>query len=206
MDGNYLLVDSDGNATAVDGEITIGRGTESSLILKDKLVSRHHVTVWMEGDVLMIRDEESVNGTFVNDEQIYEPTELKAGDTFRLGDEVLTVRPPLGDDATVRDVRAPEEVEKEVEAEAPKEEQSVDDFSDYADYEEVQPEKPVQPVEAAQTPDSVVEVDEYADQVEAGGEKNNNKTLLIIGLVALVLVCCCVVVGVGGWLVLANSY
>ncbi|HKJ27858.1 MAG TPA: FHA domain-containing protein [Anaerolineales bacterium] len=182
MDGHYLLIDSTGNATEVDGELMIGRGKEAGLILKDKLVSRHHATVYMEGEVLMVRDEDSVNGSFVNGKQIYEPTALNDQDKVQFGDEVLIVRAPLGEQATVRDVRATvEEVINKTEKEP-----------ELAEKPEIVESMPVDVSEA-----------EMVDG-EDGGGKDNKKLFLIIAIV-LVVLCCCVILGVAGWFVVTNS-
>jgi pSer/pThr/pTyr-binding forkhead associated (FHA) protein len=182
MDGFYLLVDSTGNATEVDGEVKVGRGQDNELVLEDKLVSRHHATVWMEGDVLMVRDEGSVNGTFVNRTQIYEPTALKDQDTVQFGDEVITVRAPLGEAATVLDTRR----------EAKEAKTEVDMNPD-----EAMPQESAKPVEPA---DDLPSLEGGFQEVEKSG--GLDKKWLIIGAVALVLLCCCIVVGVGGWFLL----
>lgn len=187
MGDNYFLVDEAGNATEVAGEVKIGRNKTNELVISDPLASRHHATVYMEGENLMIRDEGSSNGTFVNRAQIYEATALKDQDTIQFGDEEYIVRAPLWDSATLR---APENVVDEIiEAEpAPKkmEETSI----------------------GPQTVTPEV-VDQDADIPAGEGleppKKDNNKIILII-VAAVVLLCICCLVIVGGvFLINSNS-
>ena len=99
---NYLLVDSQGNATEITTDMKVGRSKTNDVVLTDPLASRHHATVYLEGSSLMIRDEQSVNGTIVNGRQIYEPTKLQDMDEIQFGDEVLTVRAPLAESKTIK--------------------------------------------------------------------------------------------------------
>lgn len=72
----------------MDGEqMTVGRGTVD-LRFDDQSLSRHHATVFREGERVWISDENSTNGTFVNGIQVsHAGTPLKNGDSIRLGDE-----------------------------------------------------------------------------------------------------------------------
>lgn len=99
---NYLLVSTNGQATEIVGETKIGRSKTNDLVLVDPLASRHHATIYFEGDVIMIRDEQSVNGTIVNGSQIYEATVLEDRDTVQFGDEVFNLRAPLAESKTVK--------------------------------------------------------------------------------------------------------
>lgn len=79
---------------AVKGEsLTIGRGAVD-LQIDDQSLSRHHATVYREGERVWISDENSTNGTFVNGSPVSRAgTPLKNGDSIRLGNETtLTVQ------------------------------------------------------------------------------------------------------------------
>jgi len=102
MTENYLLVDAAGSATEIKGETKIGRSKTNEVVLSDPLASRHHATIYMEGDVLMLRDEQSINGTIVNRGQIYDPVALNDKDTIQFGDETFTVRAPLAEAKTMK--------------------------------------------------------------------------------------------------------
>jgi pSer/pThr/pTyr-binding forkhead associated (FHA) protein len=99
---HFILVDDNGKAIELKGEIKIGRSKTNQVVLADPLASRHHATIYSEGDTLMIRDEQSVNGTIVNGGQIYEPTVIKDLDKIQFGDEMFTVRAPLSESRTIK--------------------------------------------------------------------------------------------------------
>ena len=182
MSENYLLVDAEGNATEVSGDIKIGRNKTNELVISDPLASRHHATVYKDGETLMIRDEGSSNGTYVNGEQIYEPTSLSDQDKIQFGDEEYTVRAPLWDSATIR---APQEGEEPVVEEAVVSKKA--------------PEMSSGPRElAGETVISEMPVEE----VDAPPAKNSNRTILIIALAVVFLCFCCIVIA--GILVFVN--
>src|SRR3989304_9709444 len=68
--------------------VTIGRGTSSSLQLHDTEVPREHVELVRRGDVFVLRDMSSSNGTFVNGKRVDE-CELASGDQLQLGRSLL---------------------------------------------------------------------------------------------------------------------
>jgi hypothetical protein len=74
---------------------TIGR-EGCDIVLSDSEVSRRHAMVRREGDVFVIEDLGSTNGTFVNGERITAPRRLTEGDEVRFGDTVWSLRGPAG--------------------------------------------------------------------------------------------------------------
>lgn len=66
-------------------EITIGRELDNAVPLDDLKVSRYHARLMQRGELLMLEDLDSANGTFVNNEAITEPTALKSGDIIQIG-------------------------------------------------------------------------------------------------------------------------
>ncbi len=78
-------------ATIMEGEkpITIGRLSENDIQLDAPDVSRHHATITKLGQAYILRDRDSRNGTFVN-EQLITMTELHDGDLIRIGNFLLT--------------------------------------------------------------------------------------------------------------------
>src|ERR1035437_5927069 len=60
------------------------RPPNSDLFLDDVTVSRRHATFRREGDVFLVRDVGSLNGTYVNRERIDEAT-LKTRDEVQIG-------------------------------------------------------------------------------------------------------------------------
>ncbi len=72
----------------VEGEsLTIGRGAVD-LRFDDQSLSRHHATIYREGERVWISDENSTNGTFVNGTPVSPSgAPLENGDSIRLGNE-----------------------------------------------------------------------------------------------------------------------
>jgi hypothetical protein len=63
---------------------TIGRVEDNSFQIAEPSVSSHHCEVLLRGNDVVIKDLNSTNGTFINDEKISESV-LKPGQTLRLG-------------------------------------------------------------------------------------------------------------------------
>jgi signal transduction histidine kinase len=68
--------------------ITLGRGTTHAVQLHDTEVSRDHCQLHRRGDVYVLRDLGSSNGTFVNGRQVKEYA-LASGDQLQLGRTLL---------------------------------------------------------------------------------------------------------------------
>src|SRR4026207_2577925 len=72
----------------------IGRSEECQLRPKSDAISRNHCTILINDSDVCIRDLNSRNGTFVNDERVEGDQPLKSGDMLRVGKlqfEVLIV-------------------------------------------------------------------------------------------------------------------
>jgi two-component system NtrC family sensor kinase len=68
--------------------VTIGRGTSNIVQLHDTEVSRDHAQLYRNGDVYLVRDLGSSNGTFVNGKRVVE-FELASGDQLQFGRTLL---------------------------------------------------------------------------------------------------------------------
>ncbi len=64
--------------------VRIGREAGNDLIVPDPTVSRRHARIVPEGGTLVVYDEGSTNGTFVNEQRVSRQP-LKAGDILRFG-------------------------------------------------------------------------------------------------------------------------
>lgn len=71
---------------------TIGRSTETDIVLRDPLVSHEHSRVVKKRDEWFIMDLGSTNGTVVGREMIKEPALLKNGQKIKIGETVFQVR------------------------------------------------------------------------------------------------------------------
>ncbi|MDN5963366.1 MAG: FHA domain-containing protein [Actinomyces sp.] len=69
--------------------IVIGRSPASTLVLDDEYASARHARLAPHGDQWWIEDLGSRNGTFVDDERITEPRELRPGTSVRIGQTTL---------------------------------------------------------------------------------------------------------------------
>ena len=75
----------------VDGRpMTIGRGPDNGLVLRDGRASRHHARLYGRRGALLIADLGSTNGSWVNDRRVQEMA-LGEGDRIRIGDTILVV-------------------------------------------------------------------------------------------------------------------
>jgi GAF domain-containing protein len=88
-----------------DAVITIGRDTSETIQILDQGVSRQHSEIFRIGEMCFIRDLNSTNGTFVNDQRVSEEL-LRSGDQVRIGSTILVF-----EDKTSSNVLPPKEVE-----------------------------------------------------------------------------------------------
>ncbi len=68
-------------------KMTIGRSSECSIVVDNKLVSRVHATIQKIKNVFFVKDENSTNGTFVNGHRIPNDkyVKLNPGDKITIG-------------------------------------------------------------------------------------------------------------------------
>lgn len=73
------------------GETLVGRGDECTLQVEDLAVSRQHLMVRRQGDVVTLTDLGSSNGSFVNGAPLLGTRTLRAGDVVTLGKSELVL-------------------------------------------------------------------------------------------------------------------
>jgi len=76
----------DGDEYGVLHGAVIGRGDAADIRLEDPFASSSHARIDRQGDVLVIEDMGSTNGTYLNGEPLTGPQPLHAGDRVRIGD------------------------------------------------------------------------------------------------------------------------
>ncbi|HZH23617.1 MAG TPA: FHA domain-containing protein [Solirubrobacteraceae bacterium] len=64
----------------------LGRGDEADIVLEDSFASSSHARLRPHGDVMVLEDLGSTNGTYLNDEPLRGPQPLHPGDRIRIGD------------------------------------------------------------------------------------------------------------------------
>jgi predicted component of type VI protein secretion system len=97
-----LIVESGGERRElkVTGPVTIGRSPTATLHIDANTLSREHTQVFVQNGRLYVRDLESKNGTYLNNNLIRQAEPLKHGDRIRVGPAVvLTVVLDPGDAA-----------------------------------------------------------------------------------------------------------
>jgi pSer/pThr/pTyr-binding forkhead associated (FHA) protein len=87
----YFLHGPDSRLIPVGLSMRVGSDPESDIVINDADVAGCHAIIGVFPDGLLIRDEESPAGTFVNDERIDHVTALMAGDRVKVGKEVFIV-------------------------------------------------------------------------------------------------------------------
>lgn len=93
-EGIHLFVRSGGDMagtifTLIDGKTTIGRQQDSDIFLDDITVSRQHAMLLHRDDGYYIKDQGSLNGTYVNRVRV-ETQKLMDGDQLQIGKFKLT--------------------------------------------------------------------------------------------------------------------
>ena len=90
-----FLTDPNGQEHHLENEtISIGRAIESDIVITSKRVSREHARIRREGRHTFLEDAGSSNGTFLNDERLLTPTELRDNDRIAIGDVTFTFHDP----------------------------------------------------------------------------------------------------------------
>jgi hypothetical protein len=70
----------------LDGDIVLGRGDHAEIRLEDPFASARHARIYEQGNILVVEDLGSTNGTYLNEELLETPRPLHPGDRVRIGD------------------------------------------------------------------------------------------------------------------------
>jgi FHA domain len=68
------------------GDVVLGRGDRAEIRLEDPFASSRHARVYEQGNIVVIEDLGSTNGTFLNEELLQTVRPLHPGDRVRIGD------------------------------------------------------------------------------------------------------------------------
>lgn len=74
----------------LDGDVVLGRGDRAEIRLEDPFASSRHARIFEQGNILVIEDLRSTNGTYLNEELLETPRPLHPGDRVRIGDSEFT--------------------------------------------------------------------------------------------------------------------
>lgn len=86
--GRYLAIEDGGELVVItvgEGVLRLGRGIGADVVLEDRSVSRRHAVITCRDGQVVLLDDRSLNGVWVNGERIGQAT-LHDGDTVAVGD------------------------------------------------------------------------------------------------------------------------
>jgi len=72
--------------------LTIGRSSESGLVIRDDYTSSHHARLVLWGDQWMIQDLDSTNGTWHDGQRVAAPVAIKVGAPIKVGATTFELR------------------------------------------------------------------------------------------------------------------
>jgi hypothetical protein len=74
------------------GPITIGRSSESNVVIRDDYTSTNHARLELRADGWLLTDLESTNGTFVNGQKVSAPVTVSEGTPITIGTTTFELR------------------------------------------------------------------------------------------------------------------
>lgn len=86
--GRYLAIEDGGEVVVIsvgEGALRIGRGIGADVVLEDRSVSRRHAVVTCRNGEVVLLDDRSLNGVWVNGDRVGQAT-LRDGDSIAVGD------------------------------------------------------------------------------------------------------------------------
>ncbi|GAB2693429.1 hypothetical protein BKA24_000211 [Microbacterium marinum] len=75
-----------------DEPLTIGRSSESGLVIRDDYTSSHHARLVLWGEQWMVQDLDSTNGTWHNGERVASPVPIIVGAPIKVGATTFELR------------------------------------------------------------------------------------------------------------------
>lgn len=95
-EASRLVITSGSNAGVEiglpDEQLTIGRSSDSGLVIRDDYTSTHHARLLRWPDGWVIQDLDSTNGTFLDGERVHLPTAVPLGATVKIGTTTFELR------------------------------------------------------------------------------------------------------------------
>jgi hypothetical protein len=79
-----------GSAYDLSDGAVLGRGDSADIRLQDTFASSAHARLTPQGEVIVLEDLGSTNGTYLNGEPLRGPQPLHVGDSIRIGDSEFT--------------------------------------------------------------------------------------------------------------------
>ena len=89
------LSDPIGQEHLLQNDVThMGRAVENEIVILDKRSSREHAVIRREGRRVILEDQGSTNGTYLNGERLQHAIQLRDGDQIRVGDVAFVFHDP----------------------------------------------------------------------------------------------------------------
>lgn len=73
-------------------QLTIGRSSESGLVIRDDYTSTHHARLLLWADGWVIQDLDSTNGTFLDGDRVFVPTQVPLNTPVKIGTTSFELR------------------------------------------------------------------------------------------------------------------
>jgi pSer/pThr/pTyr-binding forkhead associated (FHA) protein len=73
-------------------QLTIGRSSESGLVIRDDYTSTHHARLMLWNDQWVVQDLDSTNGTFLGGSRVMLPTPVPPGTPVTIGTTSFELR------------------------------------------------------------------------------------------------------------------
>jgi hypothetical protein len=73
-------------------QLTIGRSSESGLVIRDDYTSTHHARLMLWNDQWVVQDLDSTNGTFLDGQRVSLPTPVPSGSSVTIGKTSFELR------------------------------------------------------------------------------------------------------------------
>ena len=73
-------------------EITIGRSSDSAIVIRDDYTSTHHARLMLWNNQWMLQDLDSTNGTFLDGHRVTVPTPVALGASVKVGATTFELR------------------------------------------------------------------------------------------------------------------
>ena len=83
---------SEGGKFNIKEETTFGRKEDNTVVLEDPYVSGYHFRIFPHEGRFVIEDNESTNGTLLNDKKLKQKTYLKRDDVIKVGNLTMKVK------------------------------------------------------------------------------------------------------------------
>ena len=179
-------------------ELYLGRDVQNDIVVPEAEVSRRHARLIRDGEVYLLEDLGSTNGTFINGKRLVAPHILRPGDEVQLGPNVVFVY------ERVTDPNATVAVQAQTIRSATRQ---IPQPPAQPQQEPAPPTPPPPPLPEAAAPEpapapAYVAPPRPAEPQPAVPEKKKSRTWLYLILLALIFLC--LVVAAGLWYIDAN--